>query len=155
MLAGPGARGQEGERGMWNSRNRNEGGYRDVPGKEKPAEPGDAAEWVRAHLGFEPDRGQALMLGSASKRGLLNCTRQWGKSTIAAAKAVYQACTGYAKDIIALRKTDFEARAAMSSLRCLRRWCEREESCMTPDDLVRIGLTGPLRGVFCSDFLSQ
>jgi hypothetical protein len=78
---------------MWNSRSRNEGGYRDVPGKEKPAEPGDAAEWVRAHLGFEPDRGQALMLGSASKRGLLNCTRQWGKSTIAAAKAVYQAST--------------------------------------------------------------
>jgi hypothetical protein len=95
------------------------------------------------------------VLGSAGKRGLLNCTRQWGKSTIAAAKAVYQACTGYAKDIIALRKTDFEARAAMSSLRCLRRWCERKESCMTPDDLVRIGLTGPLRGVFCSDFLSQ
>jgi hypothetical protein len=33
------------------------------------------------------------MLGSTSKRGLLNCTRQWGKSTIAAAKAVHQAYT--------------------------------------------------------------
>jgi hypothetical protein len=33
------------------------------------------------------------MLSTASKRGLLNCTRQWGKSTIAAAKAVHQAWT--------------------------------------------------------------
>ena len=78
---------------MWNSRSRNQSGYRDVPAKEKPAEPRGAAEWVREHLGFEPDRGQTLMLGSASKRGLLNCARQWGKSTITAAKAVYQAFT--------------------------------------------------------------
>jgi hypothetical protein len=49
--------------------------------------------WGREQLGFEPDREQALVLGSTSKRGLLNCTRQWGKSTITAAKAVYQACT--------------------------------------------------------------
>ena len=140
---------------MWDVSSRDQSGNGDARVREDPAEPRDAAEWVRERLGFEPDREQAQVLGSAGKRGLLNCTRQWGKSTIAAAKAVYQACTGYAKDIIALRKTDFEARAAMSSLRCLRRWCEREESCMTPDDLVRIGLTGPLRGVFCSDFLSQ
>ena len=140
---------------MWHITGGDQCGNGDVRGKGGPAEPRDAVEWGREQLGFEPDREQAQVLGSASKRGLLNCTRQWGKSTIAAAKAVYQACTGYAKDIIALRKTDFEARAAMSSLRCLRRWCEREESCMTPDDLVRIGLTGPLRGVFCSDFLSQ
>jgi len=33
------------------------------------------------------------MLEAASPRGILNCTRQWGKSTIAAAKAVYEAHT--------------------------------------------------------------
>ena len=33
------------------------------------------------------------MLRSEAKRGILNCTRQWGKSTIAAAKAVHRAYT--------------------------------------------------------------
>jgi hypothetical protein len=49
--------------------------------------------WVREKLGFNPDEGQARVLSTASKRGVLNCTRQWGKSTITAAKAVHQACT--------------------------------------------------------------
>jgi len=31
------------------------------------------------------------VLGTTRKRGLLNCSRQWGKSTITAAKAVHQA----------------------------------------------------------------
>ena len=33
------------------------------------------------------------VLRSSAKRGILNCTRQWGKSTIAAAKAVHRAYT--------------------------------------------------------------
>ena len=78
---------------MWELGIGDERGNTVVRGKEGPAEPRDAVEWGRKQLGFEPDREQALVLGSASKRGLLNCTRQWGKSTIAAAKAVYQAST--------------------------------------------------------------
>jgi len=50
-----------------------------------------ATEWVRSRLGFEPDAAQARVLDSRSRRGLLNCSRQWGKSTVTAAKAVYQA----------------------------------------------------------------
>jgi len=53
----------------------------------------DAVSWVRERLGFAPDEAQARLLGSRSSRGILNCTRQWGKSTIAAAKAVHQAMT--------------------------------------------------------------
>jgi hypothetical protein len=52
---------------------------------------GDAVAWVGRNLGFEPDRQQAGVLTTGTKRGILNCTRQWGKSTIAAAKAVHQA----------------------------------------------------------------
>ena len=33
------------------------------------------------------------MLRSAGKRGVLNCSRQWGKSTITAAKAMHRRCT--------------------------------------------------------------
>ncbi len=45
--------------------------------------------WER--LGFEPDLRQREVLESEARRGILNCTRQWGKSTIAAAKAVHRA----------------------------------------------------------------
>jgi len=60
--------------------------------RKTPAVP-DAAEFARTRLGFEPDERQAEVLRSEAKRGILNCTRQWGKSTVAAAKAVHRAYT--------------------------------------------------------------
>ncbi|MEN6305479.1 MAG: hypothetical protein ABFD96_22335, partial [Armatimonadia bacterium] len=54
-------------------------------------EPEGAAEWVKRVLGLEPDSEQARILESKRRRGMLNCTRQWGKSTIAAAKTVHEA----------------------------------------------------------------
>src|SRR5437899_1610555 len=54
-------------------------------------ETGTAADWARRELGFEPDATQARVLNSTSRRVLLNCTRQWGKSTVTAAKALHQA----------------------------------------------------------------
>src|ERR1700735_1061853 len=51
----------------------------------------DAAEWVTTNLGFTADATQQEVLRSNRRRGLLNCTRQWGKSTVTAAKAGHQA----------------------------------------------------------------
>jgi hypothetical protein len=48
---------------------------------------GEWPEW----LGFVPDARQAELLRREVKRLVLNCTRQWGKSTITAAKAVARA----------------------------------------------------------------
>jgi hypothetical protein len=42
-------------------------------------------------IGFEPDNTQAQLLRSTSKRVLLNCTRQWGKTTTTAAIASHEA----------------------------------------------------------------
>jgi hypothetical protein len=53
----------------------------------------DAVEFARTRLGLEADEPQREMLRSKTKRGILNCTRQWGKSTVAAAKAVHRAFT--------------------------------------------------------------
>ncbi|MGE5647068.1 MAG: terminase large subunit domain-containing protein [Acidobacteriota bacterium] len=39
-------------------------------------------------LGFTPDARQAELLRGRFRRLILNCTRQWGKSTVTAAKAV-------------------------------------------------------------------
>ncbi len=52
---------------------------------------GAAADWVAQNLGFVPDAKQRLVLSTEIKRVILNCTRQWGKSTVSAAKAVHQA----------------------------------------------------------------
>lgn len=46
-----------------------------------------AADW----MGFEPDEEQAAVIGSEGKNVLLCCSRQWGKSTTAAALVALQA----------------------------------------------------------------
>jgi hypothetical protein len=65
------------------------------PGAKKaetlPEVEADAVEFARRRLGFEPDRRQAEVLGRAHHRLLLNCSRQWGKSSIAGIKAVHVA----------------------------------------------------------------
>ena len=48
------------------------------------------ALFAREMLGFDPDEKQALVLNSRG-RGILNCSRHWGKSTTTAAKAVHRA----------------------------------------------------------------
>jgi phage FluMu gp28-like protein len=53
----------------------------------------DVVEFARSRLGFEPDEKQCEVLRSTAKRGILNCTRQWGKTTVSAAKAVHRAVT--------------------------------------------------------------
>jgi hypothetical protein len=49
------------------------------------------AAWVREKLGLEPDAAQRRVLEATTRRGMLNCTRQWGKSTLTAAMAVHEA----------------------------------------------------------------
>ena len=50
-----------------------------------------AQAFARNVLGFIPDELQAQVLDCYADRVILNCTRQWGKSTVCAAKAVYLA----------------------------------------------------------------
>src|SRR6266436_7270626 len=50
----------------------------------------DIVEFTRQRLGFDPNPLQASLL-RGGRRGIVNCTRQWGKSTVAAAKAVHRA----------------------------------------------------------------
>ena len=49
----------------------------------------DPVAFAREALRFEPDARQAQVLTTNCSQGLLNCTRQWGKSTITALKAVH------------------------------------------------------------------
>ena len=49
--------------------------------------------WGASKAGAGPGRGASAVLASPKERVLLNCTRQWGKSKITAAKAVHHAYT--------------------------------------------------------------
>jgi Helicase len=53
----------------------------------------DAAEFAIVRLGMELDPKQEEILRAEPRRAILNCSRQWGKSTMAAVKAVYRAQT--------------------------------------------------------------
>jgi Terminase large subunit, T4likevirus-type, N-terminal len=69
--------------------------YKRQPKKKKSRVPVPHAEdvigFVTELLRFEPDERQRELLESVAKRGILNCSRQWGKSTVAAIKAVHRA----------------------------------------------------------------
>lgn len=51
----------------------------------------DPETFVRLQLGLDPDPKQAWILNHRHERLLVNCSRQWGKSTIAAAAALHRA----------------------------------------------------------------
>jgi Terminase large subunit, T4likevirus-type, N-terminal len=51
----------------------------------------NAVAWARESLGFVADAKQAQVLATGVHRGILNCSRQWGKSTTCAIKAVHYA----------------------------------------------------------------
>jgi hypothetical protein len=67
--------------------------YEEPPAERAVPEAETVVAFVRDRLGFAPDAVQREAPESTSKRGILNCTRQWGKSTMAAAKAVHRAFT--------------------------------------------------------------
>ena len=51
----------------------------------------DTLQFARQSLNFHPDPKQEAVLNAPHHRLILNCSRQWGKSTVAAAKAVHLA----------------------------------------------------------------
>ena len=58
-----------------------------------PAIESDVVAWARASLGFSPDEVQCRILRSPASRLMLCCTRQFGKSTVTAIKALHYAWT--------------------------------------------------------------
>jgi len=50
----------------------------------------DPVLWAREVLGFSPDPWQADLLRSRSKKIILNCSRQSGKSTVCAALGLHE-----------------------------------------------------------------
>jgi len=75
-----------------------DGPLRPLPGLRtqppvRPSVDADIARFAIVQLGLAPDKKQLQILRSTAKRGILNCSRQWGKSTVAAVKALHRAST--------------------------------------------------------------
>jgi hypothetical protein len=71
---------------------RRDEGYRIEPcARAVAAGYGDPVTFARERLGFIPDPKQTGILSGNHRRLLVNCSRQWGKSTVTAAKALHVA----------------------------------------------------------------
>lgn len=73
----------------------------------------DAAAFARERLGFDADPIQAQILEVGHTRGLLNCSRQWGKSTTMAVKAVHRAYVTPASQIMIVSHTQRQSNELM------------------------------------------
>jgi hypothetical protein len=63
------------------------------------------AHWAASTLNFTPDSHQSQVLDSSHHRILVNCCRQWGKSTTAAIRALHHALFHPQSEIILIAPT--------------------------------------------------
>ncbi len=79
--------------------------------KSKPQEPEPVennqspAEFARAKLNLQPDENQTKALEVQDKNIILNCSRQWGKSTVAAIRIAHFALAVAAATILVVSRT--------------------------------------------------
>ena len=86
----------------------------------------DVVAFARDSLAVVPDPDQTLALDPAIRRGLLNCCRQWGKSTTVSVRAVHQAFQQHAQDRLRCGgrfDRDFADRLVISAPRLMARRC--------------------------------
>ncbi|MBM3758414.1 MAG: hypothetical protein FJW38_31130 [Acidobacteria bacterium] len=77
------------------------------------------SQWVAKNLNFTPDKLQTRILDSESNRLLLCCSRQWGKSTVAAAKALYIALSKPKSLILAASASQRQSLELLETARAL------------------------------------
>ena len=110
----------------------------------------DPVGWTRRTLGFQPDANQQTILASPHKRMLLNCSRQWGKSTVTAAKAVHRALEFPEKLIVAMSPSARQTGELMRKIEGFLRHCgvrikgdgSNEMSILLPNGSRIVGLPG-------------
>src|SRR5882724_4071385 len=62
----------------------------------------DAGLFAKERLKWNPDEKQMMVLRTRGRRVLLNCSRQWGKTTVAATKVVHVAVTRPGRTILVI-----------------------------------------------------
>jgi len=80
--------------------------YVKVPRRAAEEDRSTAVDFAVKTLGFVPDEKQRSMLESTAKRRILNCSRQWGKSSVAAVKAVHHVATGENRLVVVASRSE-------------------------------------------------
>ena len=65
----------------------------------------NAAWFARERLGFTPDPEQERLLATQERYVILNCHRQWGKTTVTAIRAVHQAVMKPKQEVVVVSTT--------------------------------------------------
>ncbi len=112
------------------------------PSAEEPDIPKDPVAFSQSVLGIEPDPNQVKVLEVQDKNIILNCSRQWGKSTVAAIKAVHHAILNPESTILVVSKT---VRQSGELLLKAAFFLERAEIHFTGDRVNRVSLLLPNR----------
>ena len=79
----------------------------------------DAARFAREELAVEADEAQRRVLEAGVRRGLLCCSRQWGKSTVTAVLAVHRAVLWEESEVVVVSRS---ARQSAELVRKARRF---------------------------------
>lgn len=106
--------------------------------------------WARDVLDFRADTKQVQVLDTKANRLLLNCTRQWGKSTTTAAKALHRALAHPSHLIIALSPSARQTGELMRKIEGFVKRCgidprgdgDNEMSLLLPNESRIVGLPG-------------
>ena len=110
----------------------------------------DAVSFAERRLGLEPDAKQSLVLRAQARQGILNCSRQWGKSTVTAAMAVHRAFAAPESLVLVLSPSERQSaeflRKAASFVRKLglpvRGDGDNDVSVLFPNESRIVGLPG-------------
>jgi hypothetical protein len=100
----------------------------------------DPAAFARQHLNFQPDPHQTRVLQSLHPRLLLNCSRQWGKSTTAATLALHRALHHPASLILCVSPTE---RQSQELIRKIQHFLTLLALPTRPDKVNRLGFVLP------------
>lgn len=98
----------------------------------------DVVWFARERLGFDPDEAQTALLRATAPRVILNCTRQWGKSTIVAILAVHHLCVASPQSLAVIVSPSQRQSAEM--LRKVSDFCRRAGLAISGDGSNRFSL---------------
>jgi hypothetical protein len=101
--------------------------------------PAERVEFAATQLGIEPDDWQADFLSSGATRVLMNCSRQSGKSTVAAIRALHEALARPGSLTLILAPSERQAQELFSKVAGFYRQLGRA-SHSTPDSDRKTGM---------------
>lgn len=98
----------------------------------------DTAAFAQFRLGFTPDPAQSALLRSPALRVILNCTRQWGKTTIVAILAAHHLCVARPGSLTVIVSPS--QRQSAELLRKVSDFCRRAGAAVSSDGTNRFSI---------------